>query len=75
VQTFVHRNAVLLQRDLDLLKQLFAFLAPHTCAVTVNGGFLSVTLTGPGMQPAQLVVKQANEPISTAYARAFGGAR
>lgn len=72
VVTFVHRNAVLLQKDVDLLKQLFPFLAPYACQVALTAAYLTVTITHPQMgAPAQLVVRLTNEPASTAYYRTF----
>ncbi|KAH7103974.1 hypothetical protein BKA62DRAFT_768349 [Auriculariales sp. MPI-PUGE-AT-0066] len=54
VMSFVHRNAVLLQRDVDLLKQLFTFLTPYSCTVAPQPGGLALTLSGPGMNPVAL---------------------
>ncbi|KZV81550.1 hypothetical protein EXIGLDRAFT_703751 [Exidia glandulosa HHB12029] len=72
VVTFVHRNAVLLQRDVDLLKQLFPFLAPYACHVAQAPTHFTVTISHPQMAtPVALTVRLSAEPASTAYYRAF----
>ena len=68
---FIHRNAVLLQRDVDLLRQLFPFLAPYTCFVTSAPGYLTVTVSHPQQANTQLVVRLSSEQASVAYHRTF----
>ncbi|KAH7103554.1 hypothetical protein BKA62DRAFT_615836 [Auriculariales sp. MPI-PUGE-AT-0066] len=71
VQDFLHRNAVLLQRDTDLLKQLFPFLAPFSASVVTNANYITLTVSHPQQPNQQLVVRRAAEPASTAYYRTF----
>jgi len=68
---FVHRNAVLLQRDTELLKQLFPFLAPYTCYVVANATYLTVTVSHPQQANTQINVRLSSELASTAYQRVF----
>lgn len=68
---FIHRNAVLLQRDTDLLKQLFPFLSPYTCYVVSNVNYVTVVVSHPQQATTQIAVRRSNEPASTAYYRTF----
>ncbi|EJD49487.1 hypothetical protein AURDEDRAFT_112616 [Auricularia subglabra TFB-10046 SS5] len=71
VTDFLHRNTVLLQRDTDLLKQLFPFLAPYTCYVVSSANYVTTTVSHPQQATTQLTVRRSNEPASTAYYRTF----
>jgi hypothetical protein len=71
VHDFIHRNTVLLQRDPDLLKQLFPFLAPYQAFVVWNANYITVIVRQARKADQQLVVRRSPEPASTAYYRTF----
>jgi len=56
---------------LDLLKQLFPFLAPYTCSVVSNANYVTCVVSHPQQQNAQLVVRKSTELVSVAYYRTF----
>jgi len=71
---FVHRNAVLLQHDIDLFRQLFPFLAPWNCQASQSETHLTVTVSHPQMNVTRLVISlQPGARGSAAYAASFGG--